>query len=44
MLAEDIQRKVWLDRLTVRQFGALVGAAAIVAFAVATTAAVYLDL
>jgi len=44
VLAEDIQRKVWLDRLTVRQFGALVGAAAIVAFAVATTAAVYLDL
>ncbi|MEW9615637.1 hypothetical protein AB3G45_17630 [Shinella sp. S4-D37] len=42
VLAEDIRRKVWLDRLSHGQFGALVAAAALFAFALATTAAVYL--
>jgi hypothetical protein len=43
VLAEDIQRKVWLDRLSPGQFGLVVAFAGIVAFALATTAAVYLD-
>lgn len=44
VLVEDIQRKVLLDRLTPSQFGALVGVAAIFAFAITTTAAVYANL
>jgi hypothetical protein len=42
VLAEDFQRKVWLDRLSPVQFGVLSAFAVVIAFAVVTTAAVYL--
>lgn len=42
VLVEDLQRKFWLDRLSPGQFGVVVALAIVVAFALATTAAVYL--
>jgi hypothetical protein len=42
VLAEDLQRKFWLDRLSSLQFALLVAGLSVVAFALATTLAVCL--